>query len=87
VISWCGYLSGAKCKEFAYSPADDAATPSSFVSLKLAMLYGTFPVPAYPGCHTKEAVKQESLSSELVHCRTFWWIYLQSALLIHAAIS
>jgi len=30
---WCGYLSGAKCKWFAYGPADATATPSSLASL------------------------------------------------------
>ena len=31
---WRGYLSGAKCRWFAYGPADAAATPSSLASLK-----------------------------------------------------
>ena len=34
---WCGYLSGARCRLFAYGPADATAskkTPSSLASLK-----------------------------------------------------
>ena len=31
---WCGYLSGAKCKWFAYGLADATATPSSLALLK-----------------------------------------------------
>ena len=31
---WCGYLSGVRCKWFAYGLADAAATPSSLASLK-----------------------------------------------------
>jgi len=33
------YLSGARCKWFAYVPADATATPSSFASLKSRMVY------------------------------------------------
>jgi len=29
---WQGYLSGARCKWFAYGPADATATPSSLAS-------------------------------------------------------
>ena len=35
---WCGYLSGAKCKWFAYGPADATANPSSLASLKSRMI-------------------------------------------------
>jgi len=34
---WCGYLSGARCKWFAYGPADATATASS-VALLLSSL-------------------------------------------------
>jgi len=33
-IEWRGYLCGARCKWFAYSPADATATPVSLGSLK-----------------------------------------------------
>ena len=36
---WHGYLSGARCKWFAYGPADASATPSSPASLKSRMVY------------------------------------------------
>jgi len=39
---WCGYLSGARCKLFAYGPADATATPSSLASLKPRTVYVSF---------------------------------------------
>jgi len=36
---WHGFLSGARCKWFAYGPADGTATPSSLASLKSRMVY------------------------------------------------
>jgi len=34
-----GYLPGARCKSFAYSPADATATPSSLAPVKFRMVY------------------------------------------------
>jgi len=34
-----GYLSGARCKRFAYGPADVTATPSSLAPIKSRMVY------------------------------------------------
>jgi len=53
---WCGYLSAAKCKQFAYGPADATATPSSLASLKSRIGFA-FLVPDNPGCPGEEAVK------------------------------
>jgi len=40
VIRWCcGYLSGVRCKWFAYGPADATVTPSSLASLKSRMVW------------------------------------------------
>jgi len=36
---WHGYLSGARCKWFAYGPADATATPLSLVPVKSRMVY------------------------------------------------
>jgi len=36
---WRGYLSGTRCKWFAYSPADATATPSSVALLNSRMVY------------------------------------------------
>ena len=36
---WYGYLSGMRCKWFAYGPADVTATPSSLASLKCGLFY------------------------------------------------
>ena len=47
VRCWHGYLSGARCKWFAYGPADATAIPSSLAPVK------SFLVPAYPGCPEK----------------------------------
>ena len=49
---WHGYLSGVRCKWFAYGPADATATPSKMVQPLL---------PAYPGGPRKEAVRQVSV--------------------------
>ena len=51
VSYWRGYVSGARCKWFAYGPADATATPSSLASLNPAWF--NFLVPAYPGCPRK----------------------------------
>jgi len=36
---WRGYLSGGRCKWFAYGPADATATPSSLAPVKSRMVY------------------------------------------------
>jgi len=36
---WHGYLSGVRCKWFAYGPADGTATLSSFAAVKSRMAY------------------------------------------------
>jgi len=36
---WRGYLSGVRCKLFAYGSADATATPSSLASVKSRMVY------------------------------------------------
>jgi len=36
---WHGYLSGARCKGFAYDPANATATPSSLAPVKSRMVY------------------------------------------------
>ena len=53
---WCGYLSGARCKWFAYGSADATATPSSM--LQQNPEWFILLVPAYPGCPGKKAVKR-----------------------------
>jgi len=52
---WRGYLSGARCKWFAYGPADATATPSSLASLKPRMVY--FFGAGLPGLFWKKAVE------------------------------
>jgi len=37
--NWCGYLSGTRCKGFAYGPAGATATPSSIAAVKSRMVY------------------------------------------------
>jgi len=54
-----GYLSGAICTLFAYSPADATASQNPIISGFILMQTGfTLLVPAYLGCPGKMAVKQ-----------------------------
>jgi len=59
---WCRYLSGVRCRLFAYGPADATAIPKRHHLLPLlnprVQTGFTFLVPAYPGCLGKEAVKR-----------------------------
>jgi len=50
---WHGYLSGARCKWFAYGSADATARHHL-----LHPEWFTFLVPAYPGCPGKKAIKR-----------------------------
>jgi len=53
------FLSGARCKLFAYGPADATAVPKPHHLLPhLNPDWFTFLVPAYRGCPGKEAVKR-----------------------------
>jgi len=54
---WCGYLSGAMCRLFAYSPADATASQNPVILPHLIQTGFTLLVPTYPGCPRKEAVK------------------------------
>ena len=48
---WCGCLSGAKCRLFAYCPADATASQNLIISCLLQIQTDfTFLVPAYLGC-------------------------------------
>jgi len=67
VRCWHGYLSGARCKWFAYGPADATATPSSLASLISRKFVHTFLVPAYPGSPGKQAIKWVSCKSFRVY--------------------
>jgi len=52
---WCGYLSGARCKLFAYGPADVTATRSSVPPVKSRMVY--LSAAGLPRLSWKKAVK------------------------------
>jgi len=57
----CGYLSGARCRFFAYDPTDSTAIhkPRHLLQCVIQIQTGfTFLVPAYPGCPGKDAVKR-----------------------------
>jgi len=60
VMGWrCGYLSGAKCRLFAYSPADATAIPKPHHLWPHLNPAGfIFLVLAYPGCHGQVAVNR-----------------------------
>jgi len=55
----CGYLSGAKCRLFAYGPADATASRNPIIYCLISIQTGiTFLAPAHPDCPAKEAVKR-----------------------------
>jgi len=60
---WHCYLPVARCKWFAYGPADAMTTPSSLASLKLNPEWFTFLVPAYLKCPGNEIIKRTSVVS------------------------
>ena len=50
-MCWCGYQAGARCRLFAYGPADATASQNPIISCLIHIQTGiTFLVPAYPGC-------------------------------------
>ena len=51
---WCGCLSAAKCKWFAYGPADATAIHNLFIKIQNGSAYLLL---VYPGCSGKEAIK------------------------------
>jgi len=53
---WCGCLSAARCKWFAYGPVDATATPSSLTPVKSRMLY--LSGAGLPTLSWKRAIKQ-----------------------------
>jgi len=58
-MCWRGYLSGGRCKRFAYGQADATAAPSScFIKTQKGFI---FLVLAYPGGPEKEAVIRVSV--------------------------
>ena len=54
VVCWCGCLLGARCRLFAYGPADAATSPN----LLLHLNPDWFLALAYPGCAEKGVVKR-----------------------------
>jgi len=62
---WPGYLSGARCKWFAYGPADATPTPSSLAPVKSRMVY--LSGAGLPRLFWKRAVKWRSSSSSFVY--------------------
>ena len=71
MMCWCGYLSGARGKWFAYGPADATATPSSPASVKSRMVLpfsyqltqGVLEIKSLNGCSFRESTKDEWDSS------------------------
>ena len=56
---WCGCLSGARCRLFAYGPADATASQNPIISCLIQIQTNfAFLVSAYLGCPGKEAAKQ-----------------------------
>jgi len=55
------YLSGARCKWFAYGPADATATPSSLAPVKSRMVY--LPGANFPKLSWKEGHKMDEVAN------------------------
>ena len=55
LLDWCGYLPGARCRLFAYGPADATAILKPH---HLLLHLNPVTVPSYSGCPGKEAVKR-----------------------------
>ena len=55
---WCGYLSGVRCRLFAYGPADATAIPKTKSSLASFKSRLVLPLPDYLGYSGKEAIKR-----------------------------
>jgi len=71
---WCGHLSGARCRWFAYGPADATASQNPIVSCLIYIQIGfTSLVLAYPGCPAKEAVKRVQCSSSGTAAGCYQW--------------
>jgi len=70
----CGYLSGARCKWFAYGPADATVTPSSLASLKSRVVY--LSGAGFPSCPGKKAIKW-MYCSVVVFCKLHSFFYLR----------
>ena len=64
---WLGYLSGARCRWFAYSPPDATATPSSLAPVKSRIYFCGAGLPrlSWPG---KKAIKRMWCSSSSYIC-------------------
>ena len=61
---WCGYLSGARCRLYAYGPADATTTRNPIISCLIEIQTGfTFLVPAYPLVLEKRPLNGRSSSS------------------------
>ena len=75
MMCWCGCLSGAKCRLFAYGPVDATASRNPIISCLIWIQTGfTFLVPAYLGCPGKKPINSCSRSSSskvLVLCRKY----------------
>ena len=75
---WCGYLSGARCRLFAYGPADATAKIATVPKSHHLLPYFNphwfhLLVLAYPGCPGKEAVKVSKFCVTLL-LRTIKWV-------------
>jgi len=76
---WRGYLSGARCKWFAYGPADATATPSSLAQQNPEWF--AFLVSAYLGCPGKKAIKWMLCSVVYLYDFKLWIEMFSRALL------
>ena len=63
---WCGYLSGVRCRLFAYGPADATASQNAVTSCLIQIQIGfTYQVPAHPDSPGQRAVKRVCVCSAI----------------------
>jgi len=85
---WRGYLSGARCKWFAYGPADVTAVPLSLASLKSRLV-----LPLW--CRLIQVVlEKRQLNVSVTYyfargsgCEVLWWVCLSVRLSVREDIS
>jgi len=90
---WCGYLSGARCRLFAYGSAygsaDATAIPlyDPIISCLIEIQAGfTFLVPAYPSCPWEETVNGCSSSYIYLVCLSTPCVVCQVHKLTHTGV-
>jgi len=74
---WRGYLSAARCKWFAYGPADATATQPSLAPIKSRMVYlSGASLPGFSSSSSSSGSGSGSSSTWLIKKHYFWWPWM-----------